>query len=281
MGQLKFFQIVFALTLIISSCTQTETPTNVLDFDSTANPTISKTKTSTRNSISLTDASHEDLLTETKNAKTPLSTPTPEIPLATIMEDFPLEVGTTWVYRVTIEYSVGDWTFTEDGEAIEPPWETWSGLVAQQIIEQTQDLPDGDPTFLVKLYDVPKLMQDGIVTSDKETQLIVKNNSIYDESIRLIRWPLEVGATWDPWDDTAEPQGTGSYYNWSILDTESVETGLGIIDGCYLIQLTTQPDTTSNWMCPGIGLARIYGWSGGMPMEIFEWVLESFSLPSN
>jgi len=216
----------------------------------------------------------------TVEAQTPSMTATTEIPLTTILEYFPLEVGTTWVYRVTIEYSAGDWTFTEDGEAIEPPLETWTGQVSKQIIEQVEDPPSGYPTFLVKLKDDPKLMQDGIVTKDKEMQLIVKNNSIYDESMRLIKWPLEVGAIWDPWDDTAEPQGTGSYYNWSILDIESVETGLGIIDDCYLIQLSTQPDTTSNWICPGIGLAKVYGWSGGMPMEIFEWVLESFTLPS-
>ncbi len=175
---------------------------------------------------------------------------------------------------------MGAGSYTEDGELIMPTPDTWTGLVTQQIIEQVEDPPDGYPTFIVKIEDFPKLKHEGIVTDDKEMRLIVKNNSIYDESMRWIKWPLEVGAIWDPWDDLAEPQGATSYYNWSILDIESVETGLGIIDGCCLIQLTTQPDTTSNWICPGIGIARVYGWSGGMPIEIFEWVLESFSSPS-
>jgi hypothetical protein len=204
---------------------------------------------------------------------TPTPTPTLEIPLSRILDDFPLEVGLIRKYQVTYLYSVVGWTPQGD-DGLLPPLEIWTGLVTERVIDQI-DHPLGYPSFLISLEGSPQLTADGVVLEDQVTEYVIKDNSIYDVSrqMYLFHWPLELGASWDPWDNN------NLTYKWKIDYTESVETEAGAFDNCYVLELVTRPDTTVKWLCPGVGVARIQAWSGGIPMEIYEWILVSISMP--
>jgi hypothetical protein len=268
---LEYILLAIYVTLLCG-CGPVESPTIVI-------PTNTETPTATRDLAAAltTKVAATKSAKETNIALTPTITPTVRMPLETILQDFPLEVGTRWVYYVTIEYRFGEWIFTEDGEAIEPPWRTWTGFITQSVTERTEQPQSVHPTFTISVQNYPNVTVNGIELDNHETIYVIKHNSIYQNEIRWIKWPLEVGAFWDPWDEYANPQEPRPKL-WNVLNIESVETGIGTLNDCFLSQLAPPGDVISYWICPGVGIGKIYGWSSSG--TIFEWVLQSFYTPA-
>lgn len=69
--------------------------------------------------------------------------------------------------------------------------------------------------------------------------------------------PMEVGDIWR-WDPSM-PLKEGADYQWYVQEKVDVTVPAGHFENCFRIVLSTLPDTTIKWVCPGVGLvAREY-----------------------
>lgn len=84
-------------------------------------------------------------------------------------------------------------------------------------------------------------------------------------------FPLYVGASWGAV-GTRVPE---HWYEWYVEEQEDVDMPAGHLTGCYRLVFRTNPDDTTCWFCPGVGLARLrYRHHGSVHNE--DWELLSY-----
>ena len=164
---------------------------------------------------------------------------------------FPLSVGATWVYSVTID------------DVVELHW---TGLVTETI---TSSQPQGDGTvFQSELQGHPFRSQPG----DRLLSYVAQNGRVYKVpgdrdpmefvategqsfgASRILVWPLSIGQKWGPPEFLAREDGR--YYIWRVEAQESVTTPAGKFDDCYRLAFDWTDSRQLAWFCPGTGFVR-------------------------
>ncbi len=182
-------------------------------------------------------------------------TPTP-LPASLILTDFPLAVGTVWTYSGQISY--------EDPNGSEQTG-TWSGTITDAVLEQTM-MPDGSVVFkLQETLDPPPPPVDFVWRQPGTYEYTVRGDGIFSGDTKVLQLPLADHLTWD-WQ---------AGYEMSADAIGDVVTPYGGLKGCYTITLETNPDTTIDTFCPGIGYVKhSYAHHGSLQNE--EFVLQSY-----
>lgn len=65
--------------------------------------------------------------------------------------------------------------------------------------------------------------------------------------------PFEVGDIWR-WDPHRPINKEYIDYQWYVLEKVDISVPAGNFENCYRIVLSTLPDNTVKWVCPGVGL---------------------------
>lgn len=206
--------------------------------------------------------------------------PTPAATLAAgepaILALMPLRAGATWVYSVTLD--------TQDG--YRPI--RWTGVVTETITDARREgnsrvfraeragafpleTPPHEPThFYVALGGWLYQLFDTEDSPDQIRDLIAARGRGF-ESERIAAWPMTVGQTWgDPELISVE----GAAYRWLVEAREDVpmpaSAGNAWLD-CFRLVFRTNPDVTTQWYCPGVGLVRYqYHHHGSLHDEVWE-----------
>ena len=169
-----------------------------------------------------------------------------------ILQDFPLEVGTTWVYSAT--FTSGG--LNKNGEFEE---DRWSGFITETIVYGSEA---GDTLVFTAT----------LQRSDhhwlEERVYEVTSESVYRDGLEILRLPLEVEQGWFPfgeeWEELLTDAAPG-WYVWRVHEQGDIETPAGSFDDCLYLGLMTQPDHTYAWFCKGIGFVRIEYHHHGTP----------------
>ena len=196
---------------------------------------------------------------------------TPTLPRPTILDVFPLAVGTTWVYSVTLDTILKD-------QAIH-----WTGVVTETITEASQQgngwifraetqghpLQEEQPSERVQYYVALGNRLYRLLSGALSISVIEKNGQEYEWN-QILTWPLEVGQQWGTPEFLARGDG---WYVWRAEARETIETLAGVFADCYHLALWTNPDHIWAWFCPGVGLVRREYHHHGSPHDEV-WVLQ-------
>jgi|GEM_PF-2691433 len=179
----------------------------------------------------------------------------PAPPPPAILEVFPLGLGHTWVYSVTVAESLL-------GE--------WAGVITQTVTAVHAE----EGGWLFRLETLGHPLKQGLAasvyyaavdnrlyrsSSYEYAATVVAREGIGDEGLLQLTWPLAVGEHWGAAD--LDP----GYHIW----VEAEEAG------CYLLTIRTNPDHLFREFCPGEGIRTLlYGHHGSLHDE--QWVLLAF-----
>lgn len=186
-----------------------------------------------------------------------------------ILDAWPLAVGTTWVYSVTVdEAALGHWT----------------GLVTETIT--AADRREGAWVFQSELQGHPLMARSGtrlqwylvldgrvyMLLRKQDVDTFMVTNSQGFEANQVLAWPLQEGQQWGRPEFLARGDGM---YVWRVAAQESVATLAGNFPDCYRLVFLTNPDDTTGWFCPGVGtVRREYHHHGSRDDDV--WVLQEF-----
>jgi hypothetical protein len=204
-----------------------------------------------------------------------LPTSTPTVVRTVVLDIFPLAIGSTWIYSVTLDYAEGEsvihWAgaVTETVAVVNQQGDAW----VFRIERQTE--PDGIPFVL--------WAGDYVAQNNRLYRLVERNDSLATliaqhgegfEWDQILAWPL---ATWRQWGPAEYLSRGDGLYVWVVMGQEDVETPHRTFPGCYLLALRTNPEHILLWFCPGVGVVRYeYHHHGSVRDEV--WVLREFHL---
>lgn len=196
------------------------------------------------------------------------ATSTPDLKSVTqpaVLEGFPLEVGVTWVYSVSLAWG----TLDQNGKY---ELVSESGVVTETI---TSKQPQGQALIFKATYQqsLPTKLSD----DELDTEYKVIGNSVFVRKREMLRWPLVVGQEWSPWTPSIEGASPGTYV-WRVVKQDVVTTLAGVFNNCYQLAIWTQPDHETRWFCPGIGIVWKEYTHGGM-VYFQHWELQSINKP--
>ncbi len=184
----------------------------------------------------------------------PSSTP---IPLSLVLSDFPLAVGTTWIYSAEISYQ-------DPGDPAK--FLTWTGTVTDRIINQ-QAIPDGNTIFKVQ-EDLDPAPPDAVWRHSGTFEYIVSGDGVYIRDWKVYQYPLADNIKWEA--------SSGSGYE-VVAQAEANGITPGRSGNCYTLITETNPDTTMDTFCQGIGFVKhLYTHHGTLQDEKFT--LASFTI---
>ena len=172
------------------------------------------------------------------------------------LADYPLAVHSLWTYAAEISYQRPGTTDQID---------RWAGLVTRTVTGEERSV-DGRTTFTTQLEMDPPIPAEVWSQPQSETY-VLENGVIMRDGIRLYQWPLSDGASWKAWPDAE--------YTWHVSAQTTVDTPYRIFDDCYLVVLNTNPDTTADTLCPGVGLVMHDYMHHGTP-QTEHWELIEF-----
>jgi hypothetical protein len=166
-----------------------------------------------------------------------------------ILDAFPLSVGATWVYSVTVDDVVEyHWTGLVT-ETITASKSQSTGWIFQSDVQghpfRTQPI-DRSRSYVVldeHVYEVP---------GDRDPMGYVATEGQSFGVSQILIWPLSVGQKWGP----AEFLVRGDVYVWRVEAQESVSTPAGNFDGCYRLAFDWADSNQLAWFCAGIGFVR-------------------------
>ena len=216
----------------------------------------------------------------------PILTPTPtRDPIsADILEDFPLEIGVTWVYSVTF---VTGWWY---GEKEDPKFGEIrsTGLITETVtgreqIENTLIFTAALSGILVEtMRPWGQITSTVIYTTTKqyENKRLYKmaGNSVYRDGLEVLREPLKVGLEWAPFGEEALEDVAEGWYVWRVEEQRNMMTQAGVFQGCLYLVLWTAPDHSLNWFCPGVGFVSKESHHHGTPGDQY-WELREIRRP--
>ncbi len=186
-----------------------------------------------------------------------------------ILDVFPLGMGATWVFRVTLDYAEGH-------DVIH-----WTGNVTETITRAVQQ----DDAWLFDmqvtghpLFNSENRRVEWIALDDRLYQwhgpfdastIFVQNGHIIKGEER-VSWPLQVGQQWG--DPQFLARGDGMYV-WRVDDMRNITTPAQTFQPCYELVFLTNPDDTRYWFCPKVGLVRYeYHHHGSVLDEVWELI---------
>ncbi|MGB0385084.1 MAG: hypothetical protein ACPGWR_09700 [Ardenticatenaceae bacterium] len=192
------------------------------------------------------------------------------------IDTFPLAVGSTWVYNVTVhDYSIeAEGTITESGlvtEKITQVGQQGEGWIFQAEMEGlllSQWLGARHQSYIL----IDKRLYNWLKVEGDWRELISSQGKGY-ESKQMLTWPLEVGQEWG---DPEKVAAGEKRHTWFVSQQADIETPAGTYPNCYIINFKTNPSHQTLWFCPNIGIVRKeFSHDGALHNEI--WELERFS----
>ena len=173
-----------------------------------------------------------------------------------VLADFPLAVNAVWKYTVEISYQRAGTTDQID---------QWAGEVTRKVIGEGQTA-DGKTIFTAQVEMDPPIPAE-VWTQPRSETYILDNDGIIRDGIRLYQWPLSDGASWKAWPDAE--------YVWNVKLEKTVDTSYRSFEDCFLLVLNTNPDTTMDTLCPGVGVVMHDYLHHGTP-QTEHWELIDF-----
>ena len=166
-----------------------------------------------------------------------------------ILDIFPLSVGATWVYSVTVDDVVEyHWMgpVTETITAGKPQglgWVFQSDVQGHPFRSQPMDRLQFYVAQEGRVYKVP---------GNRDPMEYVATEGQSFGVSQILVWPLSVGQKWGP----AEFLARGDVYVWRVEAQENVSTPAGKFDGCYRLSFYWADSHQLAWFCPGTGVVR-------------------------
>jgi len=185
------------------------------------------------------------------------SSPSP-VSLSQILVDFPLAVGATWEYSAEITY--------EDPNA-PAKLLTWTGLVVDRVLEKRTEA-DGRIVFTVQ-EDMNPVPPEGVWRKPGTFEYTVSGDGVYKKTMKVYQYPLQDMLSWPAFGDPG--------YEVTVQVLGEVYTPYGTFDSCYRLILATNPDTTVDTFCAGMGFVEHSYSHHGTPQEE-KFVLTAFTL---
>ena len=188
--------------------------------------------------------------------ETPLPAPTSTpVPLAQILADFPLALGATWTYSGQISYADP----ADPSKVL-----TWEGDLIDKVIDR-KSTPEGKIVFTVQ-EDLNPKPPEQVWRQPGTFEYTVAGDGVYVGDRKVYQWPLEDNLMWEAFSD----------YGYEVFAQRigEVNTPYGKLENCYTFGLATNPDTSINTFCPGIGFVAYLYRHYGTPQD------ESFGLSS-
>lgn len=183
-----------------------------------------------------------------------------------ILDVYPLAVGTTWVYSVTLDENViGHWTgpVTETVTSVE---QQGQGLIFRAELDTQHPLlvqPRERVRYYVALDD--RLYR---LASQQSLSAVIAHDGEGNEAAQIMTWPLEIGQRW------GEPEMMArgdSGYVWQVMAQEPVTTPAGTFEDCYRVRYVANTGYEQRWFCPGTGIVRSdYHHNGSLFDEMWE-----------
>jgi hypothetical protein len=102
----------------------------------------------------------------------------------------------------------------------------------------------------------------------------VTNESIYRDSLEILRKPLKVGQQWAPFGEKALEDAAEGWYVWRVEEQKDLMTQAGLFQDCLYLVLWTAPDHSLKWFCPGVGFVYQEYHHHGTPGDQY-WELQS------
>jgi len=168
-----------------------------------------------------------------------------------ILDVFPLSVGATWIYSVTLDDVVEfHWTglVTETitaGKTQGAAWIFQSDLQGHPFRSQPMDRLQSYVALDHRVYKVP---------GDRDPMEFVATEGQSFGVSQILTWPLGVGQKWGPAEFLARDDGR--YYIWRVEAKESMLTPNGKFDDCYRLAFDWTDSRQLAWFCPGTGFVR-------------------------
>lgn len=177
--------------------------------------------------------------------------------LLSIMADFPISPGTAWKYAAEISYP---------DPANPSQVATWSGFIMDKVTGQ-KTMPDGSLIFTIQ-QDLEPTPPQEVWRQSSTIEYTLTGDGVYDGRRKIYQWPLSDHSTWKAFADT-EYLVNSDYLG-------DVETPYGKLTGCYGFLLATNPDTSIDTFCPGIGFVEHSYQHHGTP-QFEHYVLVSYT----
>lgn len=195
----------------------------------------------------------------------PTTTPTPEpVDYSTVLKNFPLKIGATWVYSVTVAY----YQATEAGAK----QVRRSGLVTQTVASSWQAA-----SGLHIAFGYQQNPPDTLLEGQVDEEYVVNGNSIFVHGRETFQFPLQVGQQWNPFKETYSDAAPG-WYLWRVTAKEPVKLPNGSSEDCYQLEIQTQPDRMFRTFCPAVGVVKETYMHGGLG-PVIEWELQRYQIP--
>ena len=187
---------------------------------------------------------------------TAMATVAPASPAATrpatrpaILDIFPLSVGATWVYSITVDDVVEYHWMGPVTETITAGQPQGAGWIFQSDVQghpfRTQPV-DRSQYYVVqdeRVYKVP---------GDRNpTEYVATEGQSFGFS-QILVWPFSIGQKWGP----AEFLARGDMYVWRVEAQENVPTPAGKFNGCYRLAFDWTDSNQLAWFCAGVGFVR-------------------------
>jgi hypothetical protein len=238
-------RIIFSASVIImlSACVGTNRDIQVL-------PSLTIVPSST----------HAEVATSIiKASETPLPSPssTP-VPLSLILADFPLALGTTWVYSAEISYQ-------DPNDYMKLL--TWTGTITDKVVDKKVE-SDGKMIFTVQEDLEPKPPKD-VWRQSRTFEYIIVGDGVFEGAMKVYQYPLKDNLTWRAFADFE--------YDMNAYYVGEVITPYGKLDNCYSLLIATNPDTSIEIFCAGVGFVEHSYRHHGTPQDE-KFVLSSFTL---
>jgi hypothetical protein len=189
--------------------------------------------------------------------KTALATASPSLPFEKILADFPLSPGAAWKYASEISY--------QDSNA-PTRLETWSGFITEQVVDK-KDLPYGKMVFTLRMTLEPPPPQ-AVWKQPGNFEYIVTGDGVFKGNLKIYQWPLSDNLSWKAFPD--------SDYLVNTRFIKNVETPYSKLKDCYSLLLITNPDTSIDTFCPGIGFVE-YSYTHHGTSQIEHSILVSYT----
>ena len=229
------------LTIMLSACTGTSEDIKTLPLS-----TITPSPTNT------------DLATPTIQAsETPLPSSTP-VPFPLILADFPLVLGTTWEYSAEISYQ-------DPNDYMKLL--TWKGTITEKVINKKIEA-DGKIIFTIQ-KDLEPTPPEQVWRRSGSFEYTVSGDGVFEGNMKIYQYPLEDNMKWKAF--------SGFDYEMLAQPIENVNTLYGELDNCYVFITATNPDTSIDTFCKGIGFVEHSYRHHGTPQDE-KFVLSSFIL---
>lgn len=199
--------------------------------------------------------------TETSTAVptfTAVLTPADSVDFSTqILADFPLSVGATWEYSAEIDYM---------DRANPPGLIKWTGVITDTVLDR-QVSPEGNLIFIVQ-EEMQPLPPAEVWRQPGAFEYILSGDGVYKYGLKIYQWPLTNKTSWKAFADFD--------YEIAAQPLREIEIPLGNLDHCFELTLVTNPDTTIDTFCPGIGIVKHTYWHHGEP-QIENFLLTAYT----